>query len=757
MRDIVTLACTECKQRNYTTTKNNRLERLREENTKHRQMITAIIDGNPDALIVVDGEGVIRYANPSAESMFGHTHEELVGTHFGFPLVAGEKTEIEIVNGGGGHRMAEMHVSMIEWEGGGAYLATLRDVTERHRMEEQLRESQRAMATLLSNLPGMAYRCRNDDPMTMLLLSEGCRDLTGYEPSDLSLGGSVSYRDLIHPDDRGRVLEEIRRAVAHGRPYMLTYRIRTARDEEKWVWEQGRKVLSMRGEEVLEGFVTDITERKRAEMALEKTVEQLRKKSEYEKIISEITRLVHTSLDLEEVFENAVESLSSKIDAVDHVAIYMVEGDKARIVAQRGYDERLLEETSEIPYGEGATWRVIFDEESRYIPDVDEDDALVQAGRAAGSKSYLVVPIRYDGETVGCIHIHSYMKNAFDEDELQLLEIVAKQIEGAIQNAKRAEALQISEEKYRTLFEESPVGVYLFDTDLVITNCNRRLVEMLDTSRDAVIGLEMRKLKDKKFLPAMEKVFEGETTSQEGWYEATTSGRKLWLQLTTAPLRDAAGRIMGGMAVVQDITERKEAERRIKEQAALLDNAREAILVTDLKQNIRYWNAGAERLYGWKSEEVMGKNLGKEVVPVPKEAFSAVLASGEWSGELAKVTKDGREIVVESRWTLVLDENGRPKAVLIIDNDITERKMLESQILRAQKLENLGTLASGIAHDLNNILQPIMMSIQILRTKVDDDSGRTILEMLEASANRGADLVKQILSFARGVESRSEV
>jgi two-component system cell cycle sensor histidine kinase/response regulator CckA len=119
---------------------------------------------------------------------------------------------------------------------------------------------------------------------------------------------------------------------------------------------------------------------------------------------------------------------------------------------------------------------------------------------------------------------------------------------------------------------------------------------------------------------------------------------------------------------------------------------------------------------------------------------------------LHKVTKDGMEVIVESRWTLVHDGEGKPKSILVINTDITEKKKLESQLLRSQRMESIGTLAGGIAHDLNNMLTPIMLSLQMLKEKFKDEQSKKLLTILEKNSQRGADLIKQVLSFSRGLE-----
>jgi len=121
-------------------------------------------------------------------------------------------------------------------------------------------------------------------------------------------------------------------------------------------------------------------------------------------------------------------------------------------------------------------------------------------------------------------------------------------------------------------------------------------------------------------------------------------------------------------------------------------------------------------------------------------------------GELHLQTKYGDEIIVEGRWTLVRDDRGEPKSILVINTDITERKKIEAQFLRAQRMESIGTLAGGIAHDLNNILSPILMAVDMLQLKATDVESRMFLEVLQENAERGANMVKQVLSFARGIE-----
>ncbi len=194
---------------------------------------------------------------------------------------------------------------------------------------------------------------------------------------------------------------------------------------------------------------------------------------------------------------------------------------------------------------------------------------------------------------------------------------------------------------------------------------------------------------------------------------------------------------------------------QLREKASLLDKAQDAILLRDMEHRITYWNKSAERLYGWASEEAVGRSaetLLKVDAQAFQRAFEEVSHTGEWVGELKKAAKDGSTLMVEAHWTLVRDGMGHPVSILDINTDITDRKKAEQQLLRAQRMESIGTLAGGVAHDLNNVLAPILMSLELLKMHCQDPGAEDLLQTLRLSAQRGADLVKQLLSFSRGIE-----
>ena len=172
----------------------------------------------------------------------------------------------------------EAAISHIAVGGKKYHTVILRDITERKRAEDSHRESQRQLTTLIGNLPGFVYRCRNDHGWIFEYLSEGVSDLTGYTVEEYLIQRTTSYGENIHPGDRERVRHEVQAAFEEHRPFELTYRILTKCGEVKWVWERGEGIYAQDGTlSYLEGFVTDVTERKRAEHLLRQSEERYRR------------------------------------------------------------------------------------------------------------------------------------------------------------------------------------------------------------------------------------------------------------------------------------------------------------------------------------------------------------------------------------------------------------------------------------------------------------------------------------------------
>lgn len=221
--------------------------------------------------------------------------------------------------------------------------------------------------------------------------------------------------------------------------------------------------------------------------------------------------------------------------------------------------------------------------------------------------------------------------------------------------------------------------------------------------------------------------------------------------------RSSRGDLRFISVVARDISHLRAAESLLREQAALLDKAHDAVILKSLDDRVLRWSGGAARIYGWTAEEAVGRPV-TELLRISDETYSHARqttgSDGNWSGELRKMNKQGRELFIDSRWTLIHDSAGKVTSVLSLDSDITDHRKLEQQMLRAQRMESIGSLAGGIAHDLNNILTPIVMGVALLQSRSPDSEASKTLATMERSAARGTDLVRQVLSFARGMEGK---
>jgi PAS domain S-box-containing protein len=235
-------------------------------------------------------------------------------------------------------------------------------------------------------------------------------------------------------------------------------------------------------------------------------------------------------------------------------------------------------------------------------------------------------------------------------------------------------------------------------------------------------------------------------------------GQYRWISDNGIPFHSVEGEFGGFIGYCFDITERRQAEERVREQAALLDVAHDGIIVIGANNLISYWNPAAAKLYEIPADDALGKDYLELVYPErPKDHDAVVrhlIRHGRWTGERQQRTRSGRAIDVRLHCTLVLSSDGQPSAALMVVADITEQKRMEAQILRSQRLESVGALASGVAHDLNNVLTPILMAIDLLRQQVKTPRELDLLKLVGESARRGSDVVQQLLLFSRGGESR---
>jgi PAS domain S-box-containing protein len=343
--------------------------------------------------------------------------------------------------------------------------------------------------------------------------------------------------------------------------------------------------------------------------------------------------------------------------------------------------------------------------------------------------------------------------------------------------------VELKRQHYQDLFEFAPDGYLVTDERAIIQEANCTAANLLNVPQQYLVGKPLDIFVAQadrgtfhsqwsRVVQLMDKSCSNQECTSQQWERSVSKllvkdweillqpreQESLPVALSLSATCNHKGKIMSLRWLLRDLSERQRAEQKIREQAALLDITTDAIFVRDLSDRIVFWNKGAKRLYGWKAEEAQGRNadelLNRKPLPKLAQIQQEVLEKGAWQGELHQVTKDGEEIIVESCWNLVRDDQQNPKSILVVNTDITSTKQLQEQLLRTQRLESLGTLASGISHDLNNILTPILGIAQLLPLKLPeaDSHAQQMFKILETNAKRGAALLKQILAFSRGVE-----
>jgi two-component system, cell cycle sensor histidine kinase and response regulator CckA len=395
------------------------------------------------------------------------------------------------------------------------------------------------------------------------------------------------------------------------------------------------------------------------------------------------------------------------------------------------------------------------------LPDSNGLDTFIQIQEQTPATPIVVLTGMAD-ETLAMSAMKAGAQDYLVKGQVSGSDLLLRSMRYAIERKRIEATLQQREQEFRTLAENAPDIIARFDKNLRFLYVNSVAGETACLAAPDFLG----KTSNQMGLPenlftrweaALQQVFNTNTpTSIE--FEVVKPDGVNYYQARFVPEFAWDGSIESVLAVARDISDVKLAEQKIREQAALIEISPDAIMVRDLECHFLFWNQGAEKIYGWTTAEILGKNscelLFRQQSAQLEIAFAKVIETGEWRGELSKVTKSGQDIQVSSRWKLLLNQAGEPYAILTIDRDITEQKQIANQLLRAQRLESLGTLAGGIAHDLNNILTPILAISQLLPQKLSpvNEQNQKLLKMLEDSSRRGAYMVKQILTFARGLD-----
>ncbi len=685
----------------------------------------ALSDQSADGISLIDANNHILYLSPSVATIEGYSPAELVGrqglenTHpDDVPFV--QRTIAELLASPGkpvpvlwrrrhkdGHWLwlEGISTNLLNDPAVSAIVTNYRDVTERKSAEAELQHSQ-GLLRMASRL-GRIGAWTLEVPTLTVTWSDEIKEIHEV-PGDFVPVIDCAL-DFYPPEHRPQITSAVDACLREGQPFDVELQIITAKGRRVWVRSIGEAVRDQRGTITrIQGAFQDISERRQA--------------AEDHRLIAE--RLTTT-----------LESITEAFYTIDRDWRFTYVNQQAELILRR--------------HRRALIGRVIWDE----FPEFRETTLRRRVEQAM-----------HDNASVQFQDHHAPFDAWYDIRIYPSAQGLAIYISDITEQQRAREAVRISEERFRLLAKATNDAIWDWNVvrnDLWWNEGLETLFGYGSEEVDSTLEFWSTRIHPEDQRRVTDSVDHAIRTGAQVWSQdyrfRHKDGSYAYVTDRGHLIRDAAGqaiRMIGGM---NDLTARKRADERIAEQAALLDEARDAISVRDLRHHTTYMNKGAERVYGWTAAEVMGRSFRDLVYKDPtafNTAIAAVLEHGEWIGELSPINKAGQQLLIEARWSLVRDHAGQPSAILSICTDISEKRKIEKQFLRAQRLESIGTLAGGIAHDLNNVLTPILLSINLLMTGETDKRRLRTLSIIDASAQRGADMVKQVLSFARGVEGQ---
>lgn len=326
---------------------------------------------------------------------------------------------------------------------------------------------------------------------------------------------------------------------------------------------------------------------------------------------------------------------------------------------------------------------------------------------------------------------------------------------------RREKEMRDSRELYCSLVETLPQAVFRKDREGHFVFCNQRFCDDLSRSNEEILGKTDADFFEPRIAAAYRQddlrvIDSGSPVDQVEEYKGP-DGKTKFVHTVKTPLRDSSGNTIGIQGIFWDVTELKLMAQAHAQLAKAVDQTAEAIIITDVHGHIQYANPAFETITGYSREEVIGKNprilkSGRHDAEFYRKMWETISAGNVWTGDMFNKRKNGTLYEENVTISPMRDAAGQIVNYVAVKRDITERKNLEAQLMRNQRIESIGLLAGGIAHDLNNVLAPILMSVELLEMKFSEEGTQKTLSTIGASAQRGAELIKQVLAFSKGTQ-----